>query len=91
MLELYRAALRMRRASPAWATGRALAGPRPTGVLAFDARTPRFACVVNLSAGPVSLPGGAEVLLASGPLDGGRLPADTAVWLRIRRGPAVSG
>ena len=26
---------------------------------------------------PVSLPGRAEVLLASGPLDGGRLPADT--------------
>jgi alpha-glucosidase len=47
--------------------------------------------VVNLSAGPVSLPGGAEVRLASGPLDGGRLPADTAVWLRIRGGPAVSG
>jgi alpha-glucosidase len=48
-------------------------------------------CVVNLSAGPVSLPGGAEVRLASGPLDGGRLPADTAVWLRIQGGPAVPG
>ena len=36
-------------------------------------------------------PAGAEVRLASGPLDGGRLPADMAVWLRIRRGPAVSG
>ena len=51
----------------------------------------RVGCVVNLSADPVSLLGGAEVRLASGPLDGGRLPGDTAVWLRIRRGPAVSG
>jgi alpha-glucosidase len=40
------------------------------------------ACVANLSAGPVELPGG-EVLLASGPLAGGLLPPDTSAWLRV--------
>ncbi|WP_331481721.1 DUF3459 domain-containing protein, partial [Streptomyces rubrogriseus] len=39
--------------------------------------------VVNLSAAPVELPAHSAVLLVSGPLDeAGRLPADTAVWLR---------
>jgi alpha-glucosidase len=35
---------------------------------------------VNVSAEPCELPDGARVLLASGPLDGGRVPPDTAVW-----------
>jgi alpha-glucosidase len=37
-------------------------------------------CLVNLSGGPVPLPEG-QLLLASEPVDGGRLPADGAVWL----------
>lgn len=41
-----------------------------------------FTLVVAMGDGPVELPPG-EVLLASGPLDGdGRLPADTAAWVR---------
>jgi alpha-glucosidase len=40
-------------------------------------------CIANLSPGPVALPPDAEVLLASGPLVGGELPPDTAVWLRM--------
>ena len=40
-------------------------------------------CVANLSSAPVDLPANASVLLASGPLDGGPLPPDTTVWLRI--------
>jgi alpha-glucosidase len=52
----------------------------PSGVLAF-AREPGFACVVNLSDSPVPLTTG-RALVASGPLDDGKLPADTAVWLR---------
>jgi alpha-glucosidase len=40
-------------------------------------------CVANLSAGPVALPQDASVLLASAPLDGGLLPPDTTVWLRV--------
>ena len=79
MLELYRTALRLRRAH--WSGAPDLAWrPAEEGVLAFargDAR-----CVVNLSASPVSLPPDATVLLASGPLAAGALPPDTAVWLR---------
>ena len=37
--------------------------------------------VANLSGAAVPVPAG-EVLLASGDLTDGRLPADTAVWLR---------
>jgi alpha-glucosidase len=101
MLELYRRALRIRRAEPALGDGPMSWRPAPDGVLAFD-RTPAddrrpagggpgVGCLVNLSAVPVSLPDRAEVLLASGPLDGGMLPADTAVWLRIQGGPATAG
>jgi alpha-glucosidase len=38
--------------------------------------------IANLSPAPVDLPAGAAVLLASGPLPGGKLPPDTAVWIR---------
>lgn len=37
-------------------------------------------CVVNMGAIPVAMPSG-EALLASGPLEQGQLPSDTAVWL----------
>jgi alpha-glucosidase len=51
-------------------------------VLAFT-RPAGLCCVVNLSAAPVDLPSHAHVLLASGPLTAeGRLPRETAVWLR---------
>jgi alpha-glucosidase len=46
-------------------------------------RAPGFACVANLSSAPVALPAHTAVLVASGPLDGGRLPTDTAVWLEV--------
>jgi alpha-glucosidase len=69
MLELYRAALRIRREHPA------------LGDVAF-ARDPGFACWVNLSDAAVALPGDAEVLIASTPLHAdGALPGDAAVWL----------
>ncbi|MEU5248436.1 DUF3459 domain-containing protein, partial [Streptomyces asoensis] len=56
--------------------------PAPAGVLAFR-RTPGLICVVNLAAEPAVLPEHDQLLLASGPLDSaGRLPRDTAVWLR---------
>jgi alpha-glucosidase len=38
-------------------------------------------CVVNFGPNPADLPAG-EVLLSSGPLEDGRLPADTAAWVR---------
>jgi alpha-glucosidase len=43
---------------------------------------PGVRCVANLSPGPVPLPPHTAVLLASGPLDDGLLPPDTAAWLR---------
>ena len=81
MLALYRAALRTRRSHPALRDGGMRWLPGPAQVLAFE-REPGFACVVNFGAEPAALPAHREVLLASGPLDNERLPADTAVWLQ---------
>nr|WP_239147081.1 alpha-amylase family glycosyl hydrolase [Actinoplanes tereljensis] len=82
MLELYREAIALRRTEdglhrPAmsWLD----LGPE---VLAYT-RGDRFACVVNMSGSPIPLPDHETSLLASGPLDGDRLPQDTAVWLRL--------
>ncbi|HET9138454.1 glycoside hydrolase family 13 protein [Actinophytocola sp.] len=84
MLELYRAALRLRAAEPALGDGALRWLAAPAGVLAF-ARDPGFACVVNLSGGAVPLPDHEAVLLTSKPLDGSALPPDTAAWLRVQR------
>jgi alpha-glucosidase len=44
----------------------------------------RLVCAVNFAAEPAELPAYDEVLLSSGPLDeDGRLPTDTAAWLRL--------
>jgi alpha-glucosidase len=51
-------------------------------VLAYT-RGADFACVVNMSGSPLQLPDHRTCLLASGPLDGDRIPPDTAVWLRL--------
>jgi len=77
-LELYRAALRLRRSR---LTGDAELewGARGADVVAFR-RGSGVTCVVNFGPRPHRLPA-AEVLLASGPLDGAALPQDTAVWL----------
>jgi alpha-glucosidase len=86
MLELYRAALRLRRAHPALGDGTLRWLEMPDGVLAF-ARDPGFACVVNVSGAPSPLPAGTDVLLASGPLAAdGTVPPDTTVWLGGRAG-----
>ena len=80
-LELYRNALRLRRSQPALGDGTMRWLDGPAGALVF-ARDPGFTALVNVSADPVSMPGGASVLLASGPLAAdGAVPADTAVWL----------
>jgi len=81
MLALYRSALRIRREHPALGDG-TLAWDETAheGTLCF-AREPGFRCVVNLSARAIALPPHRELLLASAPLDGDRLPADAAAWL----------
>ncbi len=85
-LELYRAALRIRRAHPALGLGadgstamRWLAAPDDA---LFFARDPGFLFAANLGPAPVPLPPHTEILLTSGPLDAeGALPPDTAAWL----------
>jgi len=81
MLELYRAALSIRKSEPALGDGPMSWLPSAPGVLAFvrgtgvrgtGVRGTGVRCVVNISAGPVVLPAHDGVLLASGPLDGGQ-------------------
>jgi alpha-glucosidase len=90
MLRLYREALRIRRSAPAFGETPLTWRSSADGVLTFDrhgAGEPEgggaVRCIANLSAVPVGLPPHAEVLLASGPVDGGLLPPDTTAWLRI--------
>lgn len=80
-LSLYRDALRLRRehslgaGTLEWVRLPGL----PTSVVAL--RNGDVVVVANTGREPVELPDG-EVLLASGPLDGRRLPHDTTAWLR---------
>jgi alpha-glucosidase len=83
MLELYRTALRFRRAHPALGDGLLRWLEAPDGVIAF-ARDAGFTCLVNLTARPVSLPIHDEIYLTSRPLDDHLLPPDTAIWLHAR-------
>ena len=84
-LHLYRRALalrRERRASAASATPSEMDVAwldLGSEVVAFE-RADGMRCAVNMGDSPVALPAG-EVLLASGPVVDGQLPADTAVWL----------
>lgn len=82
MLSLYREALRLRRAEPGFGDGPLRWLEAPEEVLAF-ARADGLLCVVNLGSAPADLPAHRALLLSSGPLGPrGRLPRDTAVWLR---------
>jgi alpha-glucosidase len=84
MLSLQREALRLRRAEPGFTAEDFAWLDSPEGVLFFS-RGDGVACAVNFSAVPFALPEGSEVLLASGPLSEGQVPADTAVWVRRAR------
>jgi alpha-glucosidase len=92
-LSVYRRALELRRLHPGFAGGagsgtasRPVSGPAlewfgaPEGCLAFRRVGTTLVCALNTSTEPVPLPPG-DALLASGPLDDGLLPPDTAVWL----------
>ena len=78
MLNLYRTALRIRHERLGDGTVTWL--PLGEEVLAFT-RDSGLTCVVNLGPEPVRLPEHQQICLASGPVDGGLLPTDTAVWL----------
>jgi alpha-glucosidase len=78
--ELYREALRQRRGA-GLGGGRLTWVPAGPEVLAF--RNGGLLVLANLGAGPVAVPGGGTVVLASGPLAGdGSVPPDTTVWVR---------
>jgi alpha-glucosidase len=82
MLNLYRAALRLRRQIPELGEG-LLQGLATDGDVLSFRRSPRFVCVTNFGATPVALPDG-QVLLTSIELDGeGRLPGDATAWLLL--------
>ncbi|CAM3647695.1 glycoside hydrolase family 13 protein [Isoptericola cucumis] len=80
-LELYRAALALRRKLQ---TGEELEWLEtgPADVLAFR-RPNGWVSVTNFGDAPVPLPDG-EVLLSSAPLDGGVLPGATTAWVMAR-------
>jgi alpha-glucosidase len=83
MLQLYRSALRIRRAEPTLGDGPFAWLAAPDGVLAFArGANGEFVCVVNLSGSAVPLPVHGQIVLASGPLEAHGLPSDTAVWMR---------
>ncbi|MEU6797748.1 glycoside hydrolase family 13 protein [Nonomuraea wenchangensis] len=87
-LNLYRAALRLRRRHPALGGGTLTWLDSPEDVLAVE-RDPGLVVVLNTGERPVPAGVAGEVLLSSGPLAAdGSIPPDTAVWIQ-RSGAAT--
>ena len=86
MLSLYRDALAIRRSQTSLGEGHLDWLPTEPDVLAFT-RGGGFACLVNLGRDTVPLPRDGHVLIASSELEGGGLPADTAVWIHLAASP----
>ena len=82
MLSLYRAALRLRRDHPGFATDAFGWLPSPVGTLHFE-RAAGLRCAVNLSSRPMELPSDRRTLLGSDH-DDGPLPVDAATWFESR-------
>ncbi|MER5933193.1 glycoside hydrolase family 13 protein [Streptomyces sp. NPDC002054] len=81
-LELYRAALRLRREHADLGAGEAVEWlDAPEGVLAF--RRGGFVCTANTTGAPVQIPVPGTVLLASAPPADGVLAADSTVWWQV--------
>jgi alpha-glucosidase len=78
-LSLFRRALRLRRALEGFQDAALEWVDTPGDTVAY--RRGDVLVLLNAGAEPVRLPEG-EVLLSSGPLGDGTVPADTAVWLR---------
>ena len=84
MLNLYRTALRIRRAEPGLGDGPLEWLASAPDVLAF-ARGRDFISITNLSSDVLPLPPHEAVLLASADVSEGHLPPDATVWLRQDR------
>ena len=85
-LELYRTLLRLRRERRLGLAALAEVEGPGDDVLGYVATAPdgaRTLVVANLSTEQIGLPEGASVLVASGELVDGRVPADTAVWAEL--------
>lgn len=84
-LELYRAALRLRRELPGLGDGAMTWLEAPEGVLAFA--RPGFVCTANTTGGDAELPVPGRPVLGTAPVEftGGRvrLPADSCVWWAV--------
>jgi len=81
-LALYQQALALRRKTAELRTDEFAWIDAPDGCLAYR-RGKGFAVIVNISGPPAALPTG-DVALTSGPLtDDGRLPTNSAAWLRV--------
>ncbi|WP_431946332.1 glycoside hydrolase family 13 protein [Actinacidiphila sp. bgisy167] len=85
-LELYRAALRLRRELPGLGAGESVRWEdAPEGVLSF--LRPGFVCTVNTTSEPVTLPVPGALSLASSAVEitatGVVVPADTTVWWAV--------
>ncbi|MEW9550268.1 glycoside hydrolase family 13 protein [Nonomuraea sp. NPDC050783] len=81
-LNLYRAALRLRKRHPALGGGTLAWLDSPEDVLAIE-RDPGLVVVLNTGEEPVRPGVAGEVLLSSGPLPAdGSIPPDTAVWIQ---------
>ena len=84
-LALYRDALALRRQLPELGDGTLTWLDAPAQVLAYsrpgDGGGAEFQSWTNFGSEPVALPAG-EVLISSGELVDGQLPADTTVWLK---------
>jgi alpha-glucosidase len=87
ILELYRAALRLRHSHPGLASPDVRWLPGPERTLVFG-RAAGFVCAVNLSDEPLRLPAGATVLIASAPVALGALAQDSAAWLHVEPEPS---
>ncbi|MGH3490243.1 MAG: glycoside hydrolase family 13 protein [Actinopolymorphaceae bacterium] len=84
-LELYRAALALRRSLPGLADGTLRwRDDLADDVLAFE-RPGGFCCLVNFGSEATALPAYERILLASGPLAGDLLPSETTAWLTLDR------
>lgn len=86
-LELYRAALRLRRSESLGTGGAAWEPAYAAAAEVIAVRNGDVLVVANLGSTPVALPAGAEVLLSSelpgDPAVGAELPGDTTAWLRV--------
>ncbi|MGC2241674.1 MAG: DUF3459 domain-containing protein, partial [Acidimicrobiia bacterium] len=81
-LEMYRSALRIR--NDIIGDDEAFCWLDVHGEVICFQRGEGLICLVNLGEDPVGVPAG-DVLIESGPLQDGRVPADTAVWVRPSR------